>query len=145
MAGREFSLPREERLALPDAPGVYRMRGRGGEVLYVGKATSLRRRVNSYFRTRHRRPGGNRTLEMLTQVSGVEVTPCASPLEAALRETDAIKEHAPPYNVALRGREGSVYFATPELGTLRTAPIGKHRIGPPRRSRSSSPTSPAPR
>ena len=132
--GREFSLPREERLALPDRPGVYQMQGRGGEVLYVGKATSLRQRVNSYFRTRHRRPGGDRTLEMLTQVAGVEVTPCGSPLEAALREADAIKEHAPPYNVALRGREVEVYFASTDLATVRPVAVGKHQVGPlPRR------------
>lgn len=132
--GREFTLPREERLALPDAPGVYRMTGRGGEVLYVGKATSLRRRVNSYFRTRHRRPGGERTLELLSQVWGVEVTPCTSRLEAALRENDAIKEHAPPYNVALREREPSVYFASADLGTVKPAARGKYRVGPlPRR------------
>jgi len=132
--GREFTLAREERLALPDAPGVYRMTGRGGEVLYVGKATSLRQRVNSYFRTRHRRPGGDRTLELLSQVWGVEVTPCGSPLEAALCEAAAIKEHAPPYNVALRVREPSVYFASADLGTVQPAARGKHRVGPlPRR------------
>ena len=132
--GREFSLPREERLRLPDAPGVYRLQGQGGEVLYVGKASSLRRRVNSYFQHRHRRPGGDRTLEMLTQVWGVDVTPCASSLEAAVREADEIKEHAPPYNVALRGRETAAFFARPDLGSVRPAPDDAHRVGPlPRR------------
>ncbi len=132
--GREFSLPRERRLGLPDAPGVYRLQGRGGEVLYVGKATSLRRRVNSYFQHRHRRPGGDRTLEMLTQVWGVDVTPCASRLEAAVREADAIKEHAPPYNVALRAREPAAFFASPDLALVGPAADDGHRVGPlPRR------------
>jgi len=132
--GHDFTLPREKRLELPDAPGVYRLEGRGGEVLYVGKATSLRDRVNSYFQNRHRRPGGDRTLEMLTQVWGVEVTPCGSALEAALREADQIKEHAPPYNVALRGREEAVFFASPELQSVRAGSDDRHPVGPlPRR------------
>ena len=133
-AGREFAVARTARLRLPDAPGVYRMLGRGGEVLYVGKATSLHRRVNSYFQHRHRRPGGDRTLEMLTQVWGVDVTPCASPLEAAVREADEIKEHAPPYNVALRGRDPAAFFASPDLAEVRPSADDAHRVGPlPRR------------
>ncbi|MEM9459782.1 MAG: nucleotide excision repair endonuclease [Myxococcota bacterium] len=50
---------------MPEVPGVYRMLRRDGSVLYVGKATSLRARVNSYFRQHRRVP--DRTLEMLTQ------------------------------------------------------------------------------
>ncbi|HEY2514004.1 MAG TPA: hypothetical protein VGI39_24225, partial [Polyangiaceae bacterium] len=49
-AKRGWPMPREVRLALPDRPGVYRMLRTSGDVLYVGKAASLRARVNSYFR-----------------------------------------------------------------------------------------------
>jgi hypothetical protein len=47
---RVWPMPRDVRLSLPDAPGVYRLLRTSGDVLYVGKAASLRHRVNSYFR-----------------------------------------------------------------------------------------------
>lgn len=97
---RRFQVERNVRLALPDAPGVYRMLGPSGRILYVGKATSLKARVNSYFRPSQKHESDKR--EMLTQVQKIEVTPCATALEAALLETDLIKLHAPPYNVALK-------------------------------------------
>ncbi|MHC4549368.1 MAG: GIY-YIG nuclease family protein [Planctomycetota bacterium] len=126
--GRDYPVARQARLALPDAPGVYRMRARNGRVLYLGKATSLRRRVNSYFQ--HRRRGADRTPEMLTQTFAVDVTVTGSALEAALRETDEIKEHAPLYNVALQERPPQVWFASPDLAHVRTRPDDGHRLGP---------------
>ena len=97
---RRFQVERDVRLALPDAPGVYRLLGPGGRILYVGKATSLKARVNTYFRPSQKHAYAK--LEMLTQVHKIEVTRCATALEAALLETDLIKLHAPPYNVALK-------------------------------------------
>ena len=126
--GRELPYARERRLALPDEPGVYRMLGKGGEVLYLGKATSLRRRVNSYFqRPRHANP---RTMEMLTQAWDIEVTRAASPLEAALLEADEIKRLNPPYNVALRQRHTACWFASDDLCSVRAEPDARHRLGP---------------
>ncbi|MBW2523816.1 MAG: GIY-YIG nuclease family protein, partial [Deltaproteobacteria bacterium] len=99
-AARVYAMPRERRLRLPDEPGVYQLLGPGREVLYVGKATLLRSRVNGHFR---RRTGGpDRSLELLTQVRDVAVTATKTALEAALLETDEIKRLDPPYNVALR-------------------------------------------
>lgn len=97
---RRFQVERDVRLALPDAPGVYRLLGPGGRILYVGKATSLKARVNTYFRPSQKHAYDK--LEMLTQVHKIEVTRCATALEAALLESDLIKLHAPPYNVALK-------------------------------------------
>lgn len=125
---RSFPLERERRLALPDAPGVYRMLGRGGKVLYLGKATSLKRRVNSYFQKR--RGSAERTLELLTQTWDIKVTETGSPLEAALVEVDAIKRHDPPYNVALRGRDPRVWFATQDLRRVGQRPGGQFLLGP---------------
>ncbi len=105
-----FALPRERRLGLPDAPGVYRMVGRTGQVLYVGKAMSLKRRVNSYFQKR--RGHQERTLEMLTCVHDLKVTETGSALEAAVLESDEIKRHSPPYNIALQDEGRRVGFAT---------------------------------
>ena len=58
-------MPREVRLSLPDAPGIYRMLRTDDSVLYVGKAASLHHRVNSYFRKQNGIP--ERSLEMLSQ------------------------------------------------------------------------------
>ena len=107
--GYEYRLEKMKRLALPDSPGVYRMLGQNREVLYVGKATSLRSRVNSYFRGVKGRD--QRKLEMIAQVWDLDVTDCGSPLEAALLESDEIKRLNPPYNVMLRtGRRHLVFY-----------------------------------
>lgn len=106
----DYRLDKLKRLALPDEPGVYRMLAKNGEILYVGKATSLKSRVNSYFRGKKGRD--SRKLEMLAQVWDLRVTPTRSPLEAALLETDEIKKHDPPYNVALKaGRRQLVFYS----------------------------------
>jgi DNA polymerase-3 subunit epsilon len=110
---RIWPMPRQVRLSLPDAPGVYRMLRTSGDVLYVGKAASLRHRVNSYFRKQTGVP--ERVLEMLSQARAIsfEVTP--SPLEAALHEADEIKRLRPPYNVALRIQDRALWFTSPDL------------------------------
>ncbi len=123
---RRFPLPRERRLALPDRPGVYRMLREGGAILYVGKAGSLRHRVSGHFHAR----GGERALEMLTQVRGVECTETATALEAALLEADEIKRLSPPFNVALTANGRSVWFATADLGRLREGADAEHCLGP---------------
>jgi len=127
-AKRDYPMPREVRLGLPEAPGVYRMLRGDGHVLYVGKATSLRQRVNGYFR-QHRRVA-DRTLELLTQARDLRVTPTATALEAALLENDEIKAHAPPYNVMLRGTGQGPWFATMDLETFASQPDLRHRVGP---------------
>lgn len=124
---RVWPLARDVRLSLPDAPGVYRLLRTSGDVLYVGKATSLHQRVNSYFRRRHAVP--ERMLEMLSQVRAVsfEVTPTA--LEAALLEPDEIKRHCPPYNLALTDAR-EVWFATPDLSARSRRPTAACPAGP---------------
>ncbi len=126
---RIFMMDRAARLALPAAPGVYRFLARDGAVLYVGKATSLRDRVNSYFR--NRKGHGAAKNELLAQVKDVDVTPCATPLEAALLECDEIKRLDPPYNVLLRAGARRVgYFDRDLVPTLDDAPFGAAHFGP---------------
>jgi DNA polymerase-3 subunit epsilon len=125
-APRRFPLPRERRLELPDRPGVYRLLREGGAVVYVGKAASLRQRVNGHFHAR----AGERALEMLTQARDVAWTETGTALEAALLEPDEIKRLSPPFNVALAGDRRSVWFATPDLGRLREGPDREHVVGP---------------
>lgn len=125
---RVYPMDRSTRLALPDSPGVYRMLRGNGDVLYVGKAVSLKRRVNSYFQKQRRIP--ERTLELLSQVRDVSVTPTESALEAAILESDLIKEHAPPYNVALQQQARSLWFYDTALEDAQTSPDDGHRVGP---------------
>lgn len=80
---------------VPESPGVYLFTGPGGEVLYIGTSTNLRKRVRSYFTAAEKR---KRIKEMLGMVEGVTPIVCASPLEAAVRELRLIAEHQPHFN-----------------------------------------------
>ena len=125
---RIWPMPRDVRLALPDAPGIYRMLRTSGDVLYVGKAASLRDRVNSYFRKQH--GTHERTLEMLSQARGISFDVAPSALEAALFEPDEIKRHRPPYNVALTVDDRALWFTAPDLGARSAHPSRQCPLGP---------------
>ena len=86
--------------ALPGRPGVYLFRSDDGEILYVGKATSLRRRVRTYFGAQADRSFKLRELSRRTAT--VETFVLESPAEALLLESNLIKEHAPRFNIQLR-------------------------------------------
>ena len=125
---RVWPMPREARLALPKSPGIYRMLRTTGDILYVGKASSLHHRVNSYFRKQH--GGDERTLEMLTQARAISLEVTATPLEAALLEADEIKRCLPPYNLALTLADRAVWFASPDLGERSPRPLESCPLGP---------------
>lgn len=125
---RGWPMPRELRLALPDRPGVYRMLRTSGDVLYVGKATSLRARVNSYFRKQ--KGIHERTLEMLSQARDLSFVVTESPLEAALLEPDEIKRHRPPYNEALTEVDRGVWFASIDFTARSPVSTAACPIGP---------------
>jgi DNA polymerase-3 subunit epsilon len=80
---------------LPHRPGVYLFRGPTGEVLYIGTATDLRRRVGQYFNGADPR---SRMKEMVGLAAAVDHVECAHPLEAGVRELRLLAAHAPPYN-----------------------------------------------
>ncbi|MEM1411391.1 MAG: GIY-YIG nuclease family protein, partial [Pseudomonadota bacterium] len=80
-------------------PGVYRMIGDGGEVLYVGKARNLKARVTSYFRASGLT---TKTMAMVARIVDIQVTITNSETEALLLEQSLIKQERPPYNVTLR-------------------------------------------
>jgi DNA polymerase-3 subunit epsilon len=125
---RVWPMPRDVRLAAPDAPGLYRLQRTDGSILYVGKASSLRRRVNSYFRKQRGVP--DRLLEMLSQARTLTCEVTESTLEAALLEPDEIKRHRPPYNIALMDEERHIWFTTRDLGERSAQPSAQHPIGP---------------
>ena len=85
---------------IPDAPGVYKFRDAGGRVVYVGKAKSLRQRLNSYFAdVAGLHP---RTRQMVTTAAGVEWTVVGTEVEALQLEYNWIKEFDPRFNVRYR-------------------------------------------
>jgi len=85
---------------IPDAPGVYMMKGEDGRILYVGKAVSLRNRVRSYFQESAGHTA--RTRLMVDRVVDVQTIVVNNEVEALILEANLIKRHQPPFNVRLR-------------------------------------------
>lgn len=125
---RRYLVERDKRLQLPNQPGIYEMLSTEGKILYVGKATSLHSRVNSYFR--QRKKTRHRLKELMTQVADVRVTVTQTSLEAALLETDLIKTWEPPYNHSLRTGLRSLYFVSGCLSHFSSTRNEKHPWGP---------------
>jgi excinuclease ABC subunit C len=95
---------------LPAKPGVYLFRGGRGDVLYVGKAKSLRPRVRSYFQagSSDTRPG---IRQMTGRVADIETIVTQSEVEALHLEQNLVKRHRPPFNVRLRDDKSFPYIA----------------------------------
>ena len=93
--------------SLPKRPGVYRMFGAGQELLYVGKARSLKDRVATYFAPRNVDP---KVQALVAQISAIEVTVTNSETEALLLEYNLIKAHKPRFNIVLRDDKSFPYI-----------------------------------
>jgi excinuclease ABC subunit C len=93
---------------LPRKPGVYLFRDEGGEVLYVGKAKSLRSRVRSYFQRGDGRPGA---VQLVSRIADVEVIVTRNEAEALHLEQNLVKRHRPPFNIRLRDDKSFPYIA----------------------------------
>ncbi|MFT7558073.1 MAG: excinuclease ABC subunit C [Planctomycetota bacterium] len=92
---------------LPDAPGVYQFLGPKKEILYIGKATSLRDRTRSYFSDDLINTRGPRLVDMITKSVDVYWIETDSVLEALILEANLIKKHLPPYNT--REKDGKSF------------------------------------
>ncbi len=92
---------------LTPLPGVYRMLDASGQVLYIGKARNLKRRVASYFRAR---PESAKVRSLVAQIQSIEVTVTHTEGEALILESHLIKRHRPRYNVLLRDDKGYPYI-----------------------------------
>jgi excinuclease ABC subunit C len=96
-----------QRAALPLEPGVYIYKDAADKVLYVGKAKSLRKRVNSYFSRSH----DARTHALVMRIRNIEVFVVGSEAEALMFEQRLVRRHRPPFNVMLRDDKSYPYIA----------------------------------
>ena len=116
---------------LTHRPGVYRLLDGAGEVIYVGKARDLRKRVASYFQGR---ATDAKTMALVSQVRGIEVTVTPTETDALMLEYNLIKEHRPRFNVMLRDDKSYPYIhvstdhAFPRLSFYRGARKTKGRL-----------------
>ena len=102
-AGSRAERIAQRRRELPDSPGVYLFHDRAGELLYVGKARSIRKRVDSHF------SGGETRLT--SRVERIDVLVTANEAEALLAEQSFIKRHRPRFNIRLRDDKSYPYVA----------------------------------
>ena len=114
---------------LPESPGVYIMKDRRGEILYIGKAVNLRRRVSSYFT----RPLDGRMSRMVSRIRRVAHKKTGSALEALVLEAELIKKHQPPFNILEKDDKSFLYViitkdAFPRILLLRGKEASEKKI-----------------
>lgn len=135
MTKKTNTTPKQQKLdhlvkRLPNLPGVYKMLGKNGEILYIGKAKSLINRVKSYFAKTIEHP---KTRALVSRIHNIETILTRSDTEALLLEQNLIKKHRPPYNVVLRDDKSYLYvFISADKKYPRLAygrGKGKHQAG----------------
>jgi excinuclease ABC subunit C len=126
---------RESLERLPDRPGVYLFRNRDGELIYVGKAKSLRARVRSYFQASIQ--ATPKTLRLVAEIADLETILVDTEIEALILEANLVKRERPRYNVVLRDDKSFPYLQLsikdtyPRVSLVRRARLdGQAYFGP---------------
>jgi hypothetical protein len=116
-----FAFGRDFLAGIPESPGVYLMRNRGGEVIYVGKADNLRRRVRSYFTPRSLRTA--KVARIHGQLYSLEFLTCATEVEALLLEVRMIRDFRPVVNLQVEIHEQPARYGSAH-NLLLLIPVG---------------------
>ena len=99
---------RKKAMSLPLKPGVYIMKNKSGNIIYIGKAKKLKNRVSSYFGSDKQHT--LKVKKMVEQVDNFDYIICDTELEALLLECSLIKQHSPKYNILLKDDKGYHYI-----------------------------------
>lgn len=124
---------REKTAKLTTSPGVYRMRDKGNNIIYIGKAKNLKNRVTSYFReTPDHTP---KVAQMVSHVFDYDFIVTDSEYEALVLECSMIKQHLPKYNILLKDDKGYSYIKIsegeyPRITAELKKPSGGRYLGP---------------
>lgn len=121
--------PKETLKSLPHNPGIYIYKNKAGEVIYVGKAKDLKRRVSQYFQRDD--AVGAKTSLLVSNIASIEAIETASEFDALLLEANLIHEYQPKYNVVLKDDKSPLYVLLttseqlPRVITLRKSDMPK--------------------
>lgn len=116
---------------MPDSPGVYFFIGKGGQTLYIGKATSLKNRVRSYFALDIGEKRSPLIAKMIGEISNIKFTKTDSALEALILESALIKKFDPPYNTADKDQKSFNYVVITDEEFPRVLLVRERQITTP--------------
>ena len=118
---------RETIKLVPEQPGCYLYYDAAGEIIYVGKAKNLKRRVYSYFHKQHESP---KTNILVSQIEKLEYIITDSEVEALILESHLIKKHKPKYNILLKDDKKYPYFLITDEDFPRIQVVRKKNLNP---------------
>ena len=118
---------RETIKLVPEQPGCYLYYDKEGEIIYVGKAKNLKRRVYSYFHKQHDNP---KTTILVSQIEKLEYIITDSEVEALILESHLIKKHKPKYNILLKDDKKYPYFLITDEDFPRIQIVRKKNLNP---------------
>lgn len=114
---------RKKSMRLPDAPGVYIMKNKSDEVIYIGKAKNLKNRVSTYFGSQKNH--AEKVRQMVSQVFDFDYIITDSEFEALVLECNLIKQHTPKYNILLKDDKGYSYVRVSKESFPRISEVKK--------------------
>ena len=119
---------RETIKLVPEQPGCYLYYDKDGEIIYVGKAKNLKRRVYSYFHKQHN--DSVKTKVLVSQIEKLEYIITDSEVEALILESHLIKQHKPRYNILLKDDKKYPYFLITDEDFPRIQVVRKKNLNP---------------